>query len=634
MLIEIRDKASSWVAYIIIGLLILSFSMWGIQEYFGPGATDPAAKVNDNEISLAEFSNQFRQRRDILKSTLGANYDQQYTDESIIKQEVIKGMVRNEVLRQEVHKAGYRISDASLIKRIEEVPQFQTDGKFNAELYDRFTQAQRYGKAELEAQLREEDKLRQFEGSVATSSFMPKADLQHFQKLADQTREFNYAILKADLANTTVSDEDIQKHYDEYQARYQTPEQVKLAYIELKEADIADQIEVNDEDARIIYDSQPERFMTNELRKVSHILLKVSTEVASDGAEWTEALEKANGFIKQLEDGTSFEELVKQHSEDTLSAEKGGDIGFIAPGDFSSTELEDALFNLKVGAYSQPIKTDQGIQIIQLTEIEAAEQEAFADVKERIMNEQKSQLAQTRYIEVAEQISNLMAEQPDDLDEASETHELEIKQTAWLASNSNTELFAYPKIQALAFSEDVLVEKLNSELTEVAPGHAIAFRVLEHKQSSVKPLAEVKTEITYSLKFTTASEQTATLGKELVSKLQAGTSLQQISEDHTLEFLSPGALKRNDTTVASSIVQRVFNLAKAEENKISADGVGMPDGNYALIELVKIVESADEINAEKTAELLQRVNYGRREFNAIMEDIEEGAEVVIFEDQL
>ena len=634
MLIDIREKASSWVAYIIIGLLILSFAMWGIQEYFGPGAADPAAKVNDNEISLAEFTNQFRQRREMLKSVLGANYDKQYTDESGIKKEVIQAMVRNEVLRQEVDNAGYRISDDSLVKRIQDIPQFQTDGKFNPALYERFVQSQRYNKADFEAQLREQDKLRQFEISLATSSFMPKTELQRFQKLADQSREFKYAIVKADLAGTTVTEEEIQKYYQENQVRYQNPEQLKLAYIELKEADIVDQIEVSDEAARVIYDSQPERYMTTELRKASHILLKVSHEATPDGAEWKQVLDKANGFIKQLEEGTTFAEIAKQYSEDTLSVEKGGDMGFIAPGDFTSKDLEDALFNLKVGEHSQPVKTEQGVQILQLNEIKAAEQESFADVKERIINEQKSKLAQTQYIEIAEQLSNFMAEQPDELDAPAETHDLEIKQTDWLSPDSASELFAYPKIQALAFSEDILVERLNSEVIEVAPGHAIAFRVLEHKEPSVKPLEDVKAEITQSLKFAKASEQAANRGKEMLAKLQEGTMLEMIADENSLDIKAPGALKRDDTSVDSNLIQHVFNLAKPENNKTVADGVPMPDGSYALIELVKVIDGKEEIDAEKIAELSQRVNYGRREFNAIVEDIEEGAEVVIFEDQL
>ena len=83
MLIEIRDKASSWVAYIIIGLLILSFALWGIQEYFGGGSAPPIVKINGSEITQPEFNRQFQQRKQVLQSILGNNYAQQYPDESV-----------------------------------------------------------------------------------------------------------------------------------------------------------------------------------------------------------------------------------------------------------------------------------------------------------------------------------------------------------------------------------------------------------------------------------------------------------------------------------------------------------------------------------------------------------------------
>ena len=66
MLQDIRDSASSWVAYIIIGLLILSFAMWGIQEYFGGGAGAPVATINGNDITLPAFNQQVQQRKQTL----------------------------------------------------------------------------------------------------------------------------------------------------------------------------------------------------------------------------------------------------------------------------------------------------------------------------------------------------------------------------------------------------------------------------------------------------------------------------------------------------------------------------------------------------------------------------------------
>ena len=139
--------------------------------------------------------------------------------------------------------------------------------------------------------------------------------------------------------HSSISSEEIENYYNENKQLSLTPEQVKLAYIELNEDGIAGQVSVTADDAQTIYDSQPERFMTNELRKMRHILLRVSDEIAEDALEWDEAMGKANNIITQLNDEASFAEMAKQNSDDSLSAEKGGEIGFIAPGDFTSTEL-------------------------------------------------------------------------------------------------------------------------------------------------------------------------------------------------------------------------------------------------------------------------------------------------------
>ncbi len=634
MLIEIRDKASSWVAYIIIGLLILSFALWGIQEYFGGGSAPPIVKINGSEITQPEFNRQFQQRKQVLQSILGNNYAQQYPDESVIKKQVIDDMVRSELLRQEATDAGFRISNTSLVKRIQQIPQFQKDGKFDPAKYERLLQSQRYSKPQFENELREQDKLRQFETALAASSFMPKADLQRFQKLSEQSRDFKYVLVKVDPETVKVSSAEIESYYQENQRLFQNPEKVKLAYIELKEEELIEQADVSVDDARAIYDGQIERYMTSELRKTRQILVKVPNDLAADAAEWGAALDKANGYAQLLKEGAVFEDLAKQYSEDQLSAGKGGEIGFIARGDFASTELQEALFALELGEISKPIRTEQGIQILKLDEIQASEQKPFEDVQEQIVNERKGQLAQQQFIEIADELANLMAEQPDELLEASESFDLDIKPTGWLAPTSNAEIFAYPKIQALAFSDDVLYEGLNSELVEVADGHVIAFRMLEHKKSEQRPLEQVSDEISKVLVVRKAAEQSIAKGQEHLAQMQTDNSLEQLSAENSLELISHGTLRRDDNRVPNAISEHAFNLSRPASGKPTVDGIALPDGSYALVELHEVIDGAEEFDDEKALQLSQRVNYGRREFSAVVEAIKEKSEVQVFENNL
>lgn len=634
MLQDIRDSASSWVAYIIIGLLILSFAMWGIQEYFGGGSGAPVATVNGNDISLPAFNRQVQQRKQTLQSILGANYEAQYPNEGVVRKQVVKDMVRTELLRQEVGEAGFRISDANLVKRIQAIPQFQTNGKFDPALYQRLLESQRYDKAQWENELREQDRLRQFEGSLAASSFMPKAELQRYQKIAEQTRDFKYALVALKPENITVSDADIDTYYAENKQGYQTPEQVKLAYVELKEEDLAESISVSDEDAQSIYNGQLERYRSAELRKVRHILFKVPTELGENAIEWDQATDKADSIYEQLENGASFADLAEKNSEDTLSAAKGGSMGFIGPGDFTSTKLEDALFDLNVGEYSKPVRTDQGVQMIQVEEIKAPEQRSFEEVKEVIVNERKSQVAQERFIEIADEMANLVVELPDDLDELSESFDLEIKQTEFLSNGNNDGLFAYPKVKNLAFTADVLTEKLNSDLIEVADGHVIAFRVLEHNAAQQKPLADVKEDITNFLTISKAAQATNEQGKELFLKMKTGTSMEDVASENGLEVIAHGALRRDDNRVPAGLSHHAFSMPRPAEGDRVVDGLAQADGSFALIELNAVAAGSDVIDDVKYQELSQRVNYGRREFTAVIDAIQEDGEVIVFENQV
>ena len=153
---------------------------------------------------------------------------------------------------------------------------------------------------------------------------MPKADLQRFQKLSEQSRDFKYVLVKVDPETVKVSSAEIESYYQENQRLFQNPEKVKLAYIELKEEELIEQADVSVDDARAIYDGQIERYMTSELRKTRQILVKVPNDLAADAAEWGAALDKANGYAQQLKEGATFEDLAKQYSEDQLSAGKGG----------------------------------------------------------------------------------------------------------------------------------------------------------------------------------------------------------------------------------------------------------------------------------------------------------------------
>jgi peptidyl-prolyl cis-trans isomerase C len=149
---------------------------------------------------------------------------------------------------------------------------------------------------------------------------------------------------------------------------------------------VTEDITVSEEEIKSYYGENDETlFQVPEQKKVSHILIKFDVpegETLNDEIK-NKAREQIEDIEQQLKDGADFAELAKQYSQDTLSAENGGDIGFISEGQ-TVPEFEDAAFALKSGEVSPIIETYYGYHIIKVLEEQDAYIKGFDEVRETI----------------------------------------------------------------------------------------------------------------------------------------------------------------------------------------------------------------------------------------------------------
>ncbi len=120
--------------------------------------------------------------------------------------------------------------------------------------------------------------------------------------------------------------------------------------------------QVSDEEIKQYFEDNKDQFSK---RDASHILV--------------EDEETAKEIKKKLDEGEDFAKLAKEYSKDSANAEKGGELGSFSKGQMVK-EFEDAVFSLKEGDISGPVKTQFGYHIIKLNKIE----ESLEDSKEQI----------------------------------------------------------------------------------------------------------------------------------------------------------------------------------------------------------------------------------------------------------
>jgi len=134
MLTQIRERATGWLAWVIVILITIPFALWGIQSYFGNPADIPVATVNGEEIPLYAYYNELSRRRQALLSQSGGNIDPAALESAEMRNEVVESMIFSRLLVQYVRERDYRLSDRRLKQRIESNPIFLNDGRFDPRL--------------------------------------------------------------------------------------------------------------------------------------------------------------------------------------------------------------------------------------------------------------------------------------------------------------------------------------------------------------------------------------------------------------------------------------------------------------------------------------------------------------------
>ncbi|MDW3095137.1 MAG: SurA N-terminal domain-containing protein [Gammaproteobacteria bacterium] len=633
MLMQIRERASGIIAYIIIGLIAIPFAFWGIHEYLGGPDDQKVAVVNDEEIVKRAFDAQVQDQRRYLKSILGSSFDSVYSDESKLKQSVLDSLIQNALLSDEINDAGYRISDNKLTERIQAVPQFQNAGRFDSARYEQLLTSQRRSPVEFENQLRLEEAINQYQGSAVYSSFLPSEDKKKYSALKQQKRNFDYFLINADENSVEVTDKEIDDYYQSNKQSFKTLQRVKLEYLEVKQKDIGDALTFTEDEIQSSYDDDPGRYQTPELRKASHILLKLEENASEDQVAL--ALSNMKTAADRIKNGEDFANLAEEISEDKFSADKGGSLGYITRTDFDNPVFVQTLFSMQKGDVSAPIKTSLGVQLIKLEDITSPKTKALEQVRTQIENELRADASDKEYIEIAERLSNLSYVNEDNLDSAADELGMKVQTSDWISGAELEGIASYPSVVSAAFSDEVLNKGVNSALLEVADGYSIVVRVAEHEPSEIQPLGVVKDDIIRTVKTIKARDQLISKAKNVIEKLNDNSSnIDNVVKQFDVSLESAGALLRDDDSVPDGIVDHVFSLSTSSSYPLF-DGVELDNGQFAVIRLNEVLSVADsDVNIETAEWISVQGRYGRREMQAMLNALRETGDVTVFPENI
>ncbi len=595
-------KHSRVLFFVMVLLIFPSFVFFGVQGYsqFNDPAGVAVAKVDGQKISRADWDAAHRRQSEQMRRQM-PSLDAAFFDSPEVKRETLDSLVRERVLFTAAQRAHFAVSDERLQRELMAIPQLASlrrpDGSVDLASYKALIEAQGMSTEGFESNMRQDILLRQVLGGVTGTSLPAgspgRAALDALlQQREAQVQRFDS---KEQVAALNPSDADLAAYHKANEAQFRAPEQASIEYVVLDMEAVKAGITVADADLRKYYDENASRYTVAEERRASHVLIGA----AKDGpaTERTQAKAKAEALLAELRKApASFGEVAKKNSSDTGSAARGGDLDFFGRGAMVKP-FEDAAFAMKAGEISNVVETDFGFHIIRLDAVRGGEKKPFDAARTEIEAAVKTQLAQKKYAEAAEQFTNLAYEQADSLQPLVDKLKLK-KQTAMVQRTpapGATGALASAKLLSAVFANDALKNKRNTEATEIGANQLAAARVLAYQAARVQPLAEVQAQVRARVVAAQAAAAARKAGEARLAALRAGGDAAGL----------PPAMVISRASAQTQPRELVDAVLRADAAKLPQWlGVDLGEAGYAVVRVTTIKPVAAD--APELVQLLPR----------------------------
>ncbi|MBD3895243.1 SurA N-terminal domain-containing protein [Halomonas sp. ML-15] len=570
MLQSIRDRSKSWGAKIIIGAVVATMALFGVDSLVTlfTGSPDDVAEVNGQTITRQQV--EMNVQRAIRSGQVPPE------QERALRNQVLDELITDALLDSYAEDGGMYLSESQLDQLIVTLPEFQDqNGRFDADLFRNRLASAGYSPTGFREELKADMQRQQLQQGLAFSDFTLDNERERLGELQRQTRSFRYHLLEVDDLETPpqASEEQLEAYYEANADNYQRPEQVRLEYVIIDREEMAAEYEL---DEQVLRDAYAERGSDAE-RRISHIMVTFSAERSREEAE--AILEEVQA---RLDEGDDFADLAEEYSDDTSTSDAGGDLGTVSRGFFDDA-FEEAAFSLGEGETSDIVESGNGLHLIRVTELDMP---SFEEMRDELQREAAlSEVTDDFNRRVQQLIDDSFA--ADDLQSVADDIGLELHTTDWVSRDDAEGVLSEPGVMEAAFSDDVLVEGFNSEVLELDDDRRMVLRVDEHREATLLELDEVRERVEASVNANLRRAALRELAEAQIEALREG-------EELDLDWQSVDEADRQSGAAPRAVVQAAFRLP--QPNGETRFGHVVDGDQVAVIALDGV--TAGEVNAE------------------------------------
>jgi peptidyl-prolyl cis-trans isomerase D len=573
MLESFRDNMKG-IAFAIVVLIAIVFAFSGIGSLSISGsASETAVKVNGErvtELQVQQALNSEKQR--ILSENEGL--DAALLEDELLRPQVVEQIVGRKLLSQEANSGGMAISSRTTGKLLLDTPTFQTDGRFDQELYLYRIRNLGYTSAGFLEMIEENLLIEQFVRGFVASGFTTSNELELLASVFEQQRDYYYLTLPLQPVKDAikVTDQQVAAYFEDNKAKYQAEEQVVVDYIELNSAQFDGADAIGEEQVKARFDEQVQSMESTVSLQAAHILLS-----EPDAALLAEVQSK-------LDAGEDFAALAKAYSQDVGSADFGGDLGFTT-GDTFPENFEAALASLEVGQVSAPVETDSGTHLIKLVD----KQETVIDFSTERARIEQELVTELRNEWLVEKLANLkeFSFNAESLSEVAEDLGLTAQISPAFSRSDATGIAAYPAVKKAAFSAEVVDEKYASEVIDLGDDRYLVLKLNRSIPARQKELVEVKASIEVAITAELAQSTLAEQGDALLARVAAGETVEAVAKSQDLDWQVVLDAKRSTGDINADVKRFVFQLPATAESDV-VESFYTRAGDFVVVAMTEV----------------------------------------------
>ncbi len=570
MLSALRNASGSLLAKLLLGLLVLSFAVWGISGQILGGRGNNVMTAGDTNVSILDYRLAYDRQVRLLSQQFNTHITREQARAFGIDQQVLAQLMAGALLDEQAREMRLGLSADRLAQLTAEDPAFRgPDGSFNRQQFEFMLRQIGMRPQDYFRNREQVAKRQQIVEAVSDGLAVPDTFLTAVALHQGEGRTVEMITLPRRLVEPVEppADAELQAWFAENQAAYVAPEYRTISYMRLDPEAIAAPADVAQEDVEAYYRANQNRYTTAERRRIEQI-------VFPDQAAAEAALERIRG-------GEEFE---------TIAAELGRSAGDLELGTFEQGQVPDpriaeAAFALEQGEISDVVQGSFGPLLVRVTQITPQAVAPLADVEDEIRQE-------IALDQATDSVMNLYAAYEDargagdSMQEAAAALQLEVVTVEAVDSSglapdgTQVELPESQQLLAEAFEAEPEVE--NPPINVGTIGF-LYYEVDAVTPSRERALDEVREQAVADWTAEQVSARLTARADELVERVAAGESLTEIADELGLSVEVKRGLNRNtnDVDLGRGGVAAVFGMPQG-----GAGAVEAPDGGARIVFVV------------------------------------------------